>query len=91
MTGLLDAAEIERIALLRGQDQPDHVFVELPACREVTDGQDHVAGPRDSKPGIVVRGRQAHAHLPVLPVAGTQLIAKNRRAIKQRWAISAGP
>jgi len=35
---LLDTPEIKGIALLRRQDQADHLRIELPARREVADG-----------------------------------------------------
>jgi len=61
MTGLFDAAEIERVVFFRGQDEADHFLVKLPACGEVADGEDDVAGAGDAKSRIEIRGGEAHS------------------------------
>ena len=91
MTGLLDAAEIKPIALLRGQAQPDHLFGELPARREITDGQDDMAGPRDTKPGIVVRPGTLKSLPNSLPRFMPTHCAEPAARAAQRWAAFAGP
>ena len=62
VTGLLDAAEIKRVVLFRGQDQADHLLIELPARREVADGKDDMAGAGDAKSRIEIGGGEAHGH-----------------------------
>ena len=47
MAALLDAAQPQRIGRLVGDDQPDHLGVEIAACGEIARGEDEMARPRD--------------------------------------------
>src|SRR5262252_4391086 len=70
VTGLLDAAEIERVALLRGQDQPDDLLIEPPAGRKIANAEHDMAGARDAKSRVEIRGGQAHARNLLVAAAG---------------------
>ena len=61
VTGLLDAAEVQRVVFFRGQDQADHLLVELPARRKVADGENDMACSRDAKSRIEVRAWEGHS------------------------------
>src|SRR5260370_4046129 len=57
VTGFLDAAKIECVALFRGRDQADHLLIELTARREVADGEDDMARVMRNPGSKLVVGR----------------------------------
>src|SRR3984893_3209099 len=61
VTGLLDAAEVERVVFFRSQDQAYNPLIELPARRQVADGKNDMACPRNAKSRIEVRAWKDHA------------------------------
>ena len=63
VTGLGDAAEIERIAILVADDEAEEIHVEISACRQVADREHRMAGARDVERRTVDRLRNAHGAL----------------------------
>src|SRR4051794_3455189 len=60
MTSLLDAAQVEHVAVLLRHHEANHLGVEQSAGVEILDGQDRVAAARDVEGRVMVGARQFH-------------------------------
>ena len=63
VAGLLDPAQVERVAVLLGDDQADDLGVEQPAGFQVLDREHDMAGARDVERRVVVGLGQVHCVL----------------------------
>jgi hypothetical protein len=63
VTGLRDAAQIDRVLVLIADDEADEVDVEAPALRQVLHAKHGMACTRDVERRIVDRLRNAHGLL----------------------------
>ena len=72
VTGLGDAAEVERVAILVADDEAEEIDVEISARRQVLDREHRVAGARDVEWRAVDRLRNAHGALQPTLSNGTR-------------------
>jgi hypothetical protein len=71
VTGLGDTAKVEGIPVFIADDEADEIHVEVPAHRQIIDGEHRMAGARDVEGRIVDGLRNAHGALPTVMSNGT--------------------
>src|SRR5262249_271108 len=90
VTGLGDAAEIERVLVLVADDEAEKIHVEISAHRQVFHRQHPVAGACDVERRVIDRLRNAHGTLPRRMSNGTVLEQLCLKCNQWRWPATCG-